>query len=150
VKLKVPYKDLDHTLLMLKEQVKASIPFARSFLPPGKMTPEQIYRFLSRNCTYVNDPDGIELLQSMRTLFSDRNRHGIYGAGDCDCFTIAALASLYVKGYGNGLGIYLTGRSKNAPSHIYAAIYKVPFDLTNEKFNEERYYPYKQHIPVKL
>lgn len=114
------------------------------------MRPAEVFDFLKSEVVYKHDPPGVELLQSMPTLFSEDNVHGIYGAGDCDCFTTASLASLCVKGYNSGLGIYLVGRSKDAPVHIYAAIHSIPFDLTNNKLGQERHYPYKQFLPVRL
>jgi hypothetical protein len=145
------YKSLEETLRCIKLQAKDSFDFARSFLPPGEMTGKQIFDFLKQHIVYKNDPPGIELLQSFQTLCSIKNKHGIYGAGDCDCFTIAALACLHVKGFKN-IGIVLTGRSKNSPVHIYAYIQNksliIPFDLTNKKYGYERPYPYKQKIPV--
>jgi len=150
MKLLEPYESLDRTLIMMKRQVIDSLPFAIDFLPEGKMKPSSIFNFLKEETIYFSDPSGIELLQSMPTLFGNNNQHGIYGAGDCDCFTIAALASLIAKGYESGTGIFLVGRSKYCPVHIYASIYGVPFDLTNNKLGQERNYPYKQYLKFKI
>lgn len=149
MKYKILYPGLEPVLLALKEQVRDSLKFARHFLPPGAMTPAEIFVFLKNETVYRNDPDGIELLQSMQTVFTEENVHGLYGAADCDCMTICSLASLYVKGYRN-IGIYLVGRSPSAPVHIYAAVYGVPFDLTNKKIGQERKYPYRQYLAFKL
>lgn len=149
MKYKILYPGLDRVLLALKAQAKESVPFARSFLPDGEMSPGEIFNFLKGEVMYMNDPDGIELLQSTKTLFTEQNIHNIYGAGDCDCFTITALACLYAKGY-RDIGIYLVGRSPSSPVHIYAAVYSIPFDLTNDRLGQERNYPYKQHLQVKF
>lgn len=114
------------------------------------MTPREIFDFLRGEVVYTSDPEGIELLQSMQTLFGTGNKHGIYGAGDCDCFTIAALASLIAKGYAPGLKIVLVGRSKVAPVHIYCSVFGVPFDLTNNKIGKERPYPYQQSLDFRF
>jgi len=150
MKLTKPYDSLEDTLLMLKKQVRDSVPFAAKVLPAGRMTPEAIFRWLKSRVIYCNDPDGVELLQSMPTLLSYNNRHGVPGCGDCDCFTISALACLIAKGYGDSVGIYLVGRSKQAPVHIYAAIFHKPFDLTNNNLGQERGYPYKQYLDFRL
>lgn len=147
MKYKVPYHSLERTLLALKAQAYESVDFCKHFLPNGKMNPREVFNFLKREVVYYNDPEGIELLQSTKTLFSEDNYHGIYGAGDCDCFTLTALAALHCKGY-RDIGIYLVGRSKDAPVHIYAAVNKIPFDLTNGEMGKERNYPFKQYLQV--
>jgi hypothetical protein len=95
------------------------------------------------------DPQGTELLQSMPSMFSSKNKHGIYGAGDCDCIVIAALACLEVKNF-KKKGIVLAGRSRTTPVHIYNYVNGVPMDLTNEHFNKERKYAFRQWLPVNL
>lgn len=147
MKLVKNYPGLSETLLCLKDQADESIPFANKFLPNGKMSPEEIFDFLKDEVTFMYDPEPDEVLQCMQTLFSKNNVHSFYGAGDCDCFTIAALASLYAKGYRN-IGIVLAGRNKKVPVHIYAYVNDIPFDLTNDEIGQERSYPFKQRIPV--
>jgi hypothetical protein len=86
----MPYKNLMYTLQMMGKQVAESVQFADQFLPRAT-TPKEIWFILKDNLVYKNDPPGIELLQSFPSLMND-NYWGIPGAGDCDCFTIAALA----------------------------------------------------------
>jgi len=149
ITFKIPYPSLEKTLQMLKAQTICSFPFARKFLPSDVITKMQIFNHLKKNIMYKSDPKDIELIQSMSTLFTENNQHGIYGAGDCDCFTVAALASLYVKGYRN-LKIALAGYNKNIPSHIYVIVDNVAFDLTNKTFGKERNYPFKQYLKVRF
>ena len=87
---KMPYKNLVHTLQMMAKQINESVEFADQFIPMVT-TPQEIWFVLKDNLTYKNYPPGIELLQSFPSLMND-NYWGIPGAGDCDCFTIAALA----------------------------------------------------------
>lgn len=131
----------------MREQARRSVPFARRFLPRGKMTPAELFDYLKSETVYINDPEGIELLQSMPTLFSEKNIHGIYGAGDCDCFTLASLACFKAKRFTN-YRIVLVGRSKSAPVHIYSELNGKPFDLTNNTYGAERNYPFKQVLPI--
>lgn len=149
IKFKKPYVSLEYTLLMLKEQAKRSVPFARRFLPAHHMTPAEMFDFLKSEVIYINDPDGVELLQSMPTMFSENNFHGIYGAGDCDCFTLTSLACFAAKGW-NNCNVVLVGRDHAAPVHIYSMVNGIAFDLTNATFGKERNYKFKQILPIKL
>jgi len=149
MKLKIPYPGLSETLLYLKKQVIFSMPFAKEYLPAGKMTIPEIWEMLKADTIYFNDPYRIELLQSMPTLFGEENQHHIYGAGDCDCFTIAALTCLTIKGYKN-IFVCLAGRNQYAPAHIYVQVDGIIFDLTNSVLGKERPYPYIQRLPFKI
>ena len=149
LKFKQPYTSLEHTLIMLREQARRSVSFAEQFLPAGRMKPAELFDFLKGETVYINDPAGTELLQSMPTLFSENNVHGIYGAGDCDCFTLTSLACFKAKGY-KDFQIVLVGRDKAAPVHIYSMLEGTPFDLTNSTLGAERSYPYRQILPVSL
>ena len=155
MELREPYKHIDRTVEMLREQVIESIPYAYAQCPKFRK-PEQLFKWLKSQIRYKNDPPGYELIQSMDTLFTDwRHRSGIryrVGEGDCDCFTVTALACMYVQGWDN-FGIVLCGRSKKAPVHIYAYIKdenKIkPFDLTAPYYGVNRPYKYIQLIPQK-
>ena len=114
---KMPYKNLDHSLTYLRKQVIEGIPYAFKNLPRFQ-TPEEIYKYFKLRTTYKNDPKGIELFQSLPTLM-DNNYHGVTGAGDCDCFTIALLSTLLANGFYDS-GIVLVGRAKQQAVHIYA------------------------------
>lgn len=149
MKLKIPYPGLSETLLYLKKQVIFSVPFAIDYLPPGTMSIREIWDMLKEDTIYFNDPYRIELLQSMPTLFGEENQHKIYGAGDCDCFTIAALTCLTVKGYTN-LKVCLAGRNEYTPAHVYVQVNDLVFDLTNKELGKERPYPYIQRLQFKI
>lgn len=148
---KKPYVNLNDTLKALRVQVIDSMPYAINDTPKFK-TPEDIFNWLKVRTTYKKDPRGIELFQALPTLLNDNNFHGIRGAGDCDCFTIAALAMLTANGFDSG--IVLAGRNKFVPVHIYAYVDTETgrdyFDLTNNWYNVTRQYDYLQHIPLKF
>lgn len=150
MKLRRKYIDLDDTLRAFKMQVKDSLDFAADYLPSLDMTPREIYNHLRRDVVYINDPPGVELIQSMPTMFSYNNPHNIYGAGDCDCMSVAASACLIVSGL--PVNIALVGRTPDNAVHIYCMTGNhapvVPFDLTNAYYSQERKYPYKQTLPL--
>jgi len=138
------YRSLEQVLLALQRQVKDSIPTAYSLGIKG--TPEEIFYQLKKNITYCPDPEGNELLQETATLFNmnGKNYHGMAGYGDCDCFTITALAVLYCAGYRN-LFINLFGRNyEQPPVHIFPSVFLanrnkiLKFDLTQPEFNRIR------------
>lgn len=144
------YKDINQVLYYIIIQIKEGLPFAYTL--PEFHSPKKIFYFLKANTFYKNDFTGVELLQSLPTLLTENNRHGIKGAGDCDCFTIAALTILIANGFKENY-IYLVGRSKMAPVHIYCStVYngkEYYMDLTNPKFNTIRKnYKYFQKIAV--
>lgn len=146
------YRDLNHALGYLKKQVEASLPYALHKCPKLS-SPEAIFNWLKLRTTYKHDPRGIELFQSLQTLLGEANFHKIRGAGDCDCFTIAALALLLANGF-TDCGIVLAGRSPLTAVHIWAYCNyqgrRVNLDLTNAYYNQTRHYPYTQHIPYVL
>ena len=148
----VPYVSLEHTLLAIKQQVKDSLRYAENNCT-GFDTPAQLFDWMRSWRTYRRDPKGRELVQSLMTLL-DNNKHGIVGAGDCDCFTVAGLACMLANGF-DDVYVVLAGRTDSAPSHIYAAVKwkgKIrPFDLTNNYFDVERKtYGYKQVLPFSM
>lgn len=150
------YRSLEQVLLAIKQQVYDSLPAAERLNIYG--TPEEIFNKLKAKLIYTPDPNGNELLQQLDTLLNNNgnNYHGIDGAGDCDCFTIAALATLYNAGYKN-LFIVLTGRIyAQPPVHIFAQVFLANrnklynFDLTQKEFNTVRHYPYYQRLKFSL
>lgn len=147
----MPYKDLNHALKKMRGQISEGIPYAMSEMPAFK-SPEECFNWLKARTTYKHDPEGVELFQTLPTLL-DNNRHGKPGAGDCDCFTIAALSTLLANGYDN-CGIVLAGRSPSRAVHIWAYVDtpsgRKNFDLTNRYFDQTRPYPFKQSIPYQL
>lgn len=143
---KIPYTGLNDSLKHLRIQIIDSLPYTVKNLPKFS-TPEQVFNFCKSKFNYKNDPQGIELFQSVPTLLENG------GFGDCDCATIFCICMLLNSGFTN-CGIVLVGRNKLNPSHIYAYCIdkdeKQILDLTNKKFNFERYYPFKQSIPFKI
>ena len=151
MKYVIKYPGLQNSLYHFKIQVLQSIDYMNKVLPDSVQTPENIYNWLKLRTTYVHDGDN-EIFQTAQTLF-ENNIHGLSGAGDCDCFSIAALAALSSRGYKN-IGIVLVGRTPKNAVHIYVYCKTEGktqiLDLTNKNFNFERYYPFKQFIPFKV
>lgn len=150
--LKQPYRNLDHALKFgLRVQVSESLSYVLENFPVLD-SPKKIFDFLKRRITYKKDPRGVELFQTVETLL-DNNFHGITGAGDCDCFTIAALSTLLANGFTDS-GIVLAGRNPLVPVHIWAYTYVdgqlYNLDLTNPHFNTTREYKWQQKIPYVL
>lgn len=146
------YRDLNHALTLLKSQVLEGIPYAKNNLPQFT-DPEKVFNFLKLRTKYKNDPQGVELFQTLPTLL-DNNFHGITGHGDCDCFSIALLTVLAANNFKN-FGVVLCGRNRWTPAHIYVYVIdengtKTYLDLTNKIYNYERFYPYKQEIKFTL
>jgi hypothetical protein len=118
------------------------------------MDVEQIFNHLKSRTTYKEDPEGIELLQSMWSLFDD-NYWGKAGTGDCDCFTITSCAVLLVNGYKTGYSLYGNGKQ---PTHIaadvfvkkYGRIYSMPFDLCAPAIDEVKKYIWVQEFKISL
>lgn len=146
-----PYVSLNHTLRMMKLQVIDSMPFAERVCPQFN-SPEELYAWLKPKTNFQNDPRGVELLQTMQTLFMRKGR------GDCDCFVITTIACMIVNGW-DDVYIDLVGYDLTAPVHIYTDIIwdgrRNVLDFTNPKFNQERKrgkfgeYRYRQRVPVR-
>jgi len=149
MELRKPYIDINDTMKHIKMQIQDGIPYAKKNIPELS-TPEHCFWWLKRRITYKNDPKNIELLQSLPTLLN-KNFHGISGAGDCDCFTIAICSILIANNFDN-IKICLVGRKKTMPVHIYVCIYdrgtRKVLDLTNPKPLKERSYPFIQELPL--
>lgn len=146
-----PYVNLSRTLLLLKDQVIDSLPYVEKNIPKFS-NPEELFYWLKKRTTYVDDPAGVELLQHVETLMTG-SRLGIPGGGDCDCFTIASLAALHVNGF-SPTYVILVGRRKSQAVHIYAGVEDdgiVPFDLTNDEYGFERdEYKFQQILPFNI
>jgi len=144
MKLLKPYEDINETMRYVKVQIVDSIPFALKTCPEFD-SPRELFYWLKDQVEYQEDPPGYELLQTMQTLFRT-------GYGDCDCFTIAAVACMIANNWDN-ISIDLVGRSKLAPVHIYSDIIwqgeRCVLDLTNFDYDQERDgYKYIQRLPV--
>ena len=146
--LKEKYTTLQRTLDCMQTQIEDSLSYARNFVPRGE-TPRSLFALLKQHTTYRHDPPGVELLQSMPTLMH-RNFYGIPGAGDCDCFTIAALAC--AKARGIPARAVIVGNSSQAPTHIYAQLFDgskfVDFDLVSSSYGTTKAYKNKQIIKL--
>jgi transglutaminase-like putative cysteine protease len=145
----LPYTDINGTMKAIRTQVLDSLYFCKNSMPTFN-NPEQMFNALREMIVYKNDPPGVELLQSVPTLFKN-NYHGIPGAGDCDCFSILVLSMCAVHGW-NDQKIVLAGRTKLAPVHIWTQVYYngawYDLDLTNKYFNTTRKYKYLQFLPI--
>lgn len=148
MKGKLPYKDLTQVMRYLKLQILDSIPFACEVCPEFPSNdPRALFDWLKTWTQYKNDPQGIEYLQCMQTLWDNEGR------GDCDCFTITTVACLAACGYKN-IEVILVGREKKRAVHIYVQTIvdgtRYTLDLTNRDFNKEREYPFKQKLKFKI
>jgi hypothetical protein len=145
----VPYTDINATMRGIRTQVIDSINWVQENLPRYS-NPEQMFNNLKTMVVYKNDPPGVELLQSVPTLF-DQNYWGVRGAGDCDCFSILVLTCCIVNGW-NEQEIILAGRSKLAPVHIWTRVKHkgrwYDMDLTQTFVNSVRPYKYTQALKV--
>lgn len=146
-----PYRDLDYTIDMIRIQTVDSIPYCYENLPQFR-NPRELFNWCKMNTVYHDDPKGVELIQGVDTLLSKENNYwGIYGAGDCDCFTVLTLALCVSNGWNDNY-IVLVGRNKKKAVHIYSTVVfdgrSYSLDLTNTYINEERKYPYRQMMPV--
>jgi len=143
------YTDINATMRGIRTQVIDSLDFCVNQMPSFE-NPEQMFNVLKTMITYKNDPAGVELLQTVQTLFKN-NFHGVSGAGDCDCFTILWLSMCIAQGW-NKQQIVLAGRSKIAPVHIWARLHFdgkwFECDLTQPYFNTKRKYKFVQHLNV--
>lgn len=145
----VPYTDINATMRGIRTQVIDSLEYCVNEMPKFN-DPESMFKALKNMITYKNDPPGVELLQSVPTLF-ENNYWGKRGAGDCDCFSILVLSMCVVHGW-NKQQIVLAGRSKLAPVHIWTRVFFedqwFDFDLTEPYFNQCRNYKFVQYLNV--
>lgn len=145
-----PYTDINATMKGIRQQVLDSIQWYCDNMPFYR-NPEQMFNNLKNMVVYKNDPDGVELLQTVPTLMSNQNYWGIKGAGDCDCFSILVLTACCCHNW-NNQRIVLAGRSKVAPVHIWTEVkYNgkwYAMDLTQKLFNTTRDYKFIQHLYV--
>lgn len=145
---KLLYTDLTTTLKYLKIQVIDSIPFAAENCPNFRNNPKGLFYWLKGWLRYQDDPKGVELLQTMQTLWNNG------GLGDCDCFVITTIACLLVNDF-KDINVVLVGRNRRNAVHIYTQVIQdgKPYilDLTNTYFDHERNsYNYKQVLPFKF
>jgi len=143
-----PYKDINDTLGALVFQIKRGLPFARTHSNLKGLTAEEIFYRFKDLVKYKKDPPKNELLQSCRTFVTGKY-YGEPFTGDCDCFTIFTLTMLLANGFpANKLAVVLVGKSTKFPSHIYSQVNGKAFDLTQDFFNSERNYTFRQIIPL--
>lgn len=151
MKLLKNYQNIEETMKYLFLQIRDSFLYVSENIPHFT-TPEGLYTWFKRNTRYINDTAGREVLQSAETLFTaGKNIHGISGAGDCDCFTIALVATMLVNGF-KGINIYLSGRERISPVHIYTGCFyrgnRRILDLTEPSIDSERPYKFRQIINI--
>lgn len=155
MKLRIPYPGLPTTIGYLVQQARESVDQVDNYVPAHIHDPGALFSYLKSVTHYRNDPKGVEYIPTVRTLF-EKNK----GYGDCDCFTVLALASLY-RVCGIRANIVLVGYSKFIAKHIYTNFTRngkvVTFDLTNPWYDYERAtgptgkaYKYFQDIKVRL
>lgn len=148
--LKRRYKDINDTLKAIKIQIIDGLDFALTECPQFSH-PRDLYNWMLDRCQYKDDFKNVELLQTLPTLLTEENAHGIPGAGDCDCMTIGLITLMIAQDW-NDINVVLAGRTKKCPVHIYCEVkFKgtwYTLDLTNRKFNKVRFYPLTQKIPV--
>jgi len=146
--LKTKYKDLDHTLKALRQQIIDSLNYCHSKNFYFR-SPREMYYFFLPQIQYKNDPAGIELLQTAQTLF-ENNYHNIPGAGDCDCFTCLVCAVAALNNWKQR--IVLCGNTKKGAVHIFSQIYFdgnwQTCDLTARLFNTHKKYKYYQFLDI--
>lgn len=152
----LPYKGTAYTLQNMYGQILDSLPYCRRNFS-GLDTPGKLWDHIKPRLTYVPDPHGLELLQSVQTLMNPAtNWHRIAGAGDCDCFTLLTLAVLTVNPVYKSVDKFavLVGNNPDEPSHIYSALKwrgrLIAIDFTNPALNWERPYKFRQYIPFNL
>jgi len=145
---RLEYKDINQVLNGMRRQIIDSLDYCVNELPSFD-NPRQLFDFCRNSTHYHLDPKGVELLQSVPTLY-DNNYWGRSGSGDCDCFTILTIALCIAQGWNDNF-IVLVGRKKVAPVHVYSAVKfngdMYYLDLTNPYMNIERDYKYKQLVP---
>lgn len=145
------YESLEDVLKFIKVQIKDSIEYAKDNIPSFN-NPASLFYWLKDRVIYKNDPATIELIMTMETMMKGE-RTGTPGAGDCDDFTITGMACLIASGFHKN-NIVLTGRNSEAPVHIYISTFYdgswYAFDLTNEEFDQERKYKFKQELVFSL
>jgi len=143
-----PYKSIQQTIDFIKVQIIDSQDFAIDWLQDHPIgSPEELFYELKEKLYFTHDPKGVELLQTMQTLMTRNNYHGLEGAGDCDCFVITVSILSLLLGFKTQ--VVLAGRSRKYPVHIYNIINNNYFDLTEKFFGRRRYYPYYQILDVK-
>lgn len=151
-RVKYRYRSLSDTISKMYLQAQRSVAYAKRWIPSNIETPSELFWILKHNTTYKHDPANIELLQKMPSLFED-NYWGYdkSGYGDCDCFSITALACCAVLDI--PCRLVIVGNSKDAPTHVYCEVLDkgkwIPFDLVAPSYGVTRNYRYNQSLPIK-
>lgn len=139
----IPYPGLEATLKFLQMQVRDSMKDIKHYVPACN-SPQSLYNQLKDNVRYVDDPDEIEHIKTVQSLFDEFN-----GCGDCDDFTVLTLAACMYNNFWP-CQVILFGDSPEYPTHICSSVYNgykyVPMDLTAPWFGYLRQYNYYQNI----
>ena len=134
----------------MRIQIEEGIPWAAENIPQFD-TPREAWRWFKMHTRFHPDPKNVELLMTLPTFFED-NWFGSPGLGDCDDLVIAVTTTMRSQGW--PVTVYLGGRSKSHPVHIWNSIThegkEYFFDLTEPHFNTERNYRYIQPLYVYL
>lgn len=136
----ITYNDLAQVKRLINLKIAESMPFAANFVPSYIQSAQDCFMWLKTKTVYQLDPPNFELLQSFQSLIHD-NYHGIPGAGDCDCLTIAGAATLATRKKAIPYKVVYSGNGKN-PTHVFLYADGVPFDLTHNRMGEVS--PYKR------
>jgi len=148
---------LMEVLQLIVVQARKGYKYAATLGAPSN--PDNLYYWLKSRVTFVDDHINYEQLQQIETLLGPNNVHGIKGAGDCDCFTIAMLSLLYNAGY-NSAYLVLVGNNLKEPTHIFPAIDYLggiyPLDVMAigpnqyKKGNSKGLYKGIEYVPIAL
>ena len=133
----------------IRTQVIDSIPYCYNNLPEFE-NPRQLFKYLKERTRFKHDKPNEETLQTAQTLF-DNNVHGLSGAGDCDCFTITAVACCKVEKI--PVRIVVVGNTPKNPTHVYCEVLDngrwTAFDLCSPFYGDTKKYRYLSIIKVK-
>ena len=142
------YISLEDVLFRIVAQARKDINWLRNKIPSNVNNAEMLYYYFKSVTSYQDDPKGVELIQSPKSLFT-KNWYNVPGRGDCDCFSCLTICGLLALGYDpKSISIILVGRKPKEAVHIYIMVDNMNFDLTNTFYGEIRKYPYFQKIPI--
>ncbi|MDW8347131.1 MAG: hypothetical protein RML94_09265 [Bacteroidia bacterium] len=140
--------NINEVVLGMLNRINVSINEVEKFFPNLYLRcPEELFYFLKAKVKYRKDPPGKELIMKLSTFVKNNYE------GDCDDFTVISISLLKYFGFSK-IFVKLVGNKATSPSHVYCIVYDyctnafVPFDLTNERYGDERYYKYYQLIEV--
>lgn len=137
-RLTATFENLNQVKGFIELKISESLQFAANYVPGYIQSPRDCFDWLKSKTSYINDPPGVELLQSFQSLMLD-NYHGVPGAGDCDCLTIAGAATIATRKKPAPYKIVYSGNGKT-PTHVFLSVRGIAFDLTTPDFGTLRTY----------